>query len=341
MPADRMTTQKVVEKIDESSSFLITGTAHADGDSIGAQLALRRLILKYKVARKQSCTIEVINEDEPPPRYQFVEDADLIQRFSDDLAAKFAKERFDMAFVLDGGSERCGTVETLFDRSRCCVLVDHHRYGSEKRYDLSYADPDASSTTTLIYQLFDAVRDQVKLDKAMAAQIYLGIIFDTGFFRHPNTTPKTMRIAAELMETGFDFPRVALKGLIEADEVAKRLLGHVLGSFSTAEGGRICWASMPWALFENARAELDHSEGIVEQLIAITGVEVAFLLIEQPDNSIKISFRSKGGKDVGRLARGISEDGGGHKGAAGCRIEFSTLDAAEKSVLDRLLATEF
>jgi bifunctional oligoribonuclease and PAP phosphatase NrnA len=313
-----------IKKIDAAESVLITATASADGDSIGAQLALGELIQQLN----PRCRVVIINETVCPPRYRFLPGAETIQPYS---AKAHGTARFDLAFVLDGGSERCGNVKPLFDRSPFRVLVDHHRYGSSEPYELQLNDAEASSTAEIVFSIYDICRNRVTLTPSMAAALYLAIIFDTGFFRFSLTTPKTMRIAAELIETGIDFSTIAAKGMVETTPTAKRLLGEILKNFKFEKGGRLAWGQVPKNLVKRVRAKSDDHERIIENLCYIIGVEVAVLFLEMPKRQVKVSWRSRNHIDVGGIAR--SFDGGGHARAAGCTLYDTTLATAVKKVL--------
>jgi phosphoesterase RecJ-like protein len=315
-----------LKKIQQSQRFLITATASADGDSIGAQLALRRLLLQLKGT--DICEIVVLNEFVCPERYAFLPDSETILAFQ---PKKHQTLQFDMAFVLDGGSERCGVVKALFDQCPFRVLVDHHRYGSEENYELKFSDPLASSTAEIVFDFFNHCRSQARLDQEMAAQLYLAMIFDTGFFRFSLTTPKTMRIGAELIATGIDFSHIAAKGMVETTKVSKRLLGEVLKNFKFENKGRLAWGKIPLSLIKKMRAKDDDHERIIENLCYIEGVEVAILFLELPKQQVKISFRSREFVDVGGLARSLG--GGGHTRASGCTLEKTSLAKATKLVL--------
>lgn len=325
MPVSRDILTTVSNKILQSQRFLITATASADGDSIGAQLALRRLIMQLKGANAE---ILVLNEEVCPERYLFLPDSQVVKAFD---AKKHDSMHFDMAFVLDGGSERCGNVKPLFDRCVCRVLVDHHRYGSHESYELSMSDPDASSTAEIVFDLFDHNRQRVTLNQEMAAQLYLAMIFDTGFFRFSLTTPKTMRSAAELIGTGINFPLIAAKGMVETNASSKRLMGEVLQKFKIEQKGKLAWGVVTRAMVKKLKAKQDDHERIIENLCYINGVEVAILFLEMTGKKVKVSFRSREVADVGNLARSLN--GGGHSRAAGCTMEAISLQGAVKKVL--------
>lgn len=324
MPINPTAFDKTIEQIDAAKSILITATASADGDSIGAQLALREIILQLN----PTCEVMILNEEKCPDRYAFLEGAELVMPYN---VKRHGSQRFDAAFVLDGGSERCGIVKTVFDSSAFRVLVDHHRYGSEEPYELQLNDPESSSTAEIVFCLYDTCRDRVKLTQSMAAALYLAVIFDTGFFRFSLTTPKTMRIGAELIGTGIDFSTIAAKGMVETTPTSKRLLGEILKTFKFEKRGRLAWGKIPRSLVKKVKAKSDDHERVIENLCYIVGVEAAVLFLEMPNRQVKVSWRSRDHVDVGGIARSFG--GGGHARAAGCTLNNTSLATAVKKVL--------
>ena len=322
------TYMQALEKIAQAKSILITATASADGDSIGAQLALYEIIQQLKLGTAYE--MQIINEEACPKRYAFLPHAKLVTP----LSAWKGRDTFDLGFVLDGGSERTGVVKPMFDQCGTKVLVDHHQYGSEDTYQIRLQDPKMSSTAELVYNLLEQSRAQLTRD--IAANLYLAMIFDTGFFRFSLTTPRTMQIGANLIATGIDFPNIAALGMVETSVASKKLLATVLSRMQLAGKGKIAWASISLADIEQCRAGAYDHEGIIENLCYIEGVETAMLALELANQEVKISFRSRNVLDVGQIARSLG--GGGHTRASGCTLAQTTLQAACKRVVDILQA---
>ena len=321
---------QVIDVINDSESLLITGTASADGDSVGSQLALYHLIklLKNQQSKKSKYSIDIINETLAPERYQVLEDTDLIIAFDQ---VKHAKNQYDVGFVLDGGSERTGVVQPLFANCKSRILVDHHRYGGSADYELELRDPNISSTAEIVFDLFDYARNHhypdLKLNTAMAAQLYLAVVFDTGFLRYSSTTPKTMRMTAELMDTGIPFTKIADQGVCETSFESKKLLGFALEQMQRSDNGMVAWVVITDDMRKKTNAGLDDHEQIIDHLREIRGVEVACVFVELEAKVTKLSLRSTTFFDVGELARRLNKDGGGHSRAAGA--QFDGLEVAE------------
>ena len=180
----------------------------------------------------------------------------------------------------------------------------------------------------------DRIAEELGLDQETATCLYAALVTDTGFFRFPATTPRTLQMAAELVATGIDFA-----GIIEAiyerqSPAAVRLAGQALSKLVLEADGRVAWTSIPLAMFEAAGASEDDAEGITEELRRINGVEVLYVLRESADGPVRVSLRSKNGHDVNAMARAFG--GGGHVQAAGCTIPLP-LPEAEARLRDVVL----
>lgn len=317
--------QALQKAFENSKRVLITAPGAADGDSIGAQLALQRMI-QYRFPQIKTF---VVNDEELPPRYRFLPDAETV--FTPETFSRTQeKQIFDIAFVLDGGIDRAGRVRNWFEEVPTTVFIDHHSVSCDYPYTIRIVDADASATTEMVYHLSQTKLFQMPIDPLFAQQVYLGLVFDTGFFRHSNTTPEAMNLAAELLKTGFDFTRVGERGMLERSLGSLRLMADTLSRVKTACGGKIIWSVLTQKMLEKYDAIPDDREGIIDHLFLTHGVQVAFLLFELDNHEVKLSLRSQGDTDVASFARSLTVRGGGHRRAAGALLEMPVIEAEEK-----------
>jgi bifunctional oligoribonuclease and PAP phosphatase NrnA len=215
---------------------LLCGPVEVDGDSIGACLALAAVL------RATNPELEtVVASAEPIPRqYAFLPGA------SEFVRPTRVRGSFDLAFVLDGVRHRIGDVGETFDRAPTRVLVDHHPSADPGEYDLALLDPVRASTCEIVHEiarhpLFDAT-----VDRTMAQQLYAGIAYDTGVFRYSCTTPSTLRVAAELLETGIDAQKIIERLFLDTpfEETLFRGRGGPRAR-SHGRGARACRGSDP------------------------------------------------------------------------------------------------
>lgn len=288
---------------DAAKSIGISGHVRPDGDCVGSCLACY-LYLKKKYPDKQ---IELFLE----------KPADIFQCISgfDEINSTFPKrDAFDVFLVLDCTADRLGDAEPYFRAARHTVNVDHHISNPNGCGMDNEIDTGASSTSELVYGLIG--RDN--LDVEIAKAIYVGIIHDTGVFHYSNTSPRTLRIAADLIEYGFDFPKIIDETFYEKTYVQNHILGRaVLESFLFMDG-RCIVGSISRKIMEFYGAEPKDLDGIVNQLRITKGVEVAIFLYETATLTYKVSLRSCGTVDVSRVATFFG--GGGHVRAAGCTM---------------------
>ena len=304
----------ILEAAGRAGSFLITSATKPDGDSVASQLALQTLIgnLKGPGAR-----IDIVNEVPCPKRYCFLARSGEMKTLEDPLL-----EKYDMSLTVDCSPERVGRVRPLFDRSPVKVTIDHHKVRTEGGAEINLVLPAAGSTAEVIYSFLEEPRWKTPLDATLAETLYTGMIFDTGGFQYKLTTPHTLRVAARLLETGFDFPKVAERVLLVKSFAARKLLGRVLGQLRTNRSGNVAYAVVTSRMMLETGAQSDDLEGIVERIIFTEGIEVAVLAIDVPgSDEYKLSLRSRGSVDVAMLARKLDPQGGGHDRAAGCNLK--------------------
>jgi len=311
---------------------VITAPGAADGDSIGSQLALRRMLL----GRFPALEIRIINDESLPERYQFMPDTEHVDT-PESFAKSHSDPKFDMGIIVDGGIDRAGRVRDIYEKCATKVFIDHHSVSVDYPYTLKIVEPNASSTTELIYHLSQTSSFKTKLDSEFCQQVYLGLIFDTGFFRHSNTTPEVMELAAHLLRAGFDFTRVGERGMLERTFSSLQLLAYTLSRARQRLDGRIIWSMLTQETLHSFHAADDDREGIIDHLFLTRGIEVAVLFFELSSGKTKVSFRSQGALDVAEFARSLTERGGGHQKAAGANLAMP-VDQATEFVLSRLEA---
>ncbi|MSP18530.1 MAG: bifunctional oligoribonuclease/PAP phosphatase NrnA [Bdellovibrionales bacterium] len=315
--------QQWIEALQAATRVLLTSPGAADGDSIGAQLALRQMILQSF----PKISVLIINDEPLPLRYQFLPGAQFVHTPESFLSAKESSV-FDVAIIVDGGIDRAGRVRYFFEKAKTTVFIDHHAVSVEFPYTIRIVEPMASSTTELMYHLSQTESFKTKVDSEFAQLIYLGLVFDTGFFRHSNTTPEVMELSAILLRTGFDFTRVGERGMLERSFSSLKMMSEILNHSELNANGKIIWSSLSQKTLQKYKAVDDDREGIIDHMFLIHGIEVAVLFFELVSGKTKVSFRSRGSIDVANFARTLTEHGGGHKKAAGALLDKEITEVA-------------
>jgi phosphoesterase RecJ-like protein len=277
-----------------------------DGDSIGACLALARAI-------GHLCDARVDIAGDIPYRYDWMPGADRI------IADDKVRTDYDIVVVLDGDCRRLpAPVEHAFRQATLRGIIDHHSSTLPEGYDIALIDAGAASTCEMVYELM--LRWDVPLDRELAALLYTGLIFDTGGFRHSNTTSETHRLAATLLDTGLEHTPINIAVLMERRPAGLKLLGHVLERVTFYKSSAVMLGVVDLETCERLGCEFGDVEGIVDAMVFTQGVELACLCVEKNASLIKLSLRSRQRVDVARLAGQLCDGGGGHPRAAGVMI---------------------
>ena len=300
----------IKEIIKDAKRIAITGHERPDGDSIGSTLALYNYLKKTVPGDVQ---IDLFLE-KLGVRYSFLKSFECI---NSDYGEQ---EPYDLFFGLDCSTiDRYGNAEAYFRQAQKTVCIDHH-ISNEGFGTFRYIVPEASSTGELIYDLIP--KDE--MDEDIALCIYSAMISDTGVLRYSNTSPKTLRIAAELISYGFDFPRVIDRVFFEKTYTQNQLLGRVLLESVRFLNGRAIFSSVSRKTLSFYEATSKDLDGCVNQLLLTRGVSCAILLCETGSHEYKVSMRSDENVDVSRIA--LAFGGGGHVRAAGCTMYGTVYD---------------
>lgn len=202
--------------------------------------------------------------------------------------------------------------------------------------DVNHVRGEISSASEVLYGLLDSD----KIDRSIAVPIYTGMAHDTGVFQYSSTTPETMRIAGELMKTGFDFSRIIDESFYQKTYLQNQVMGRVLAESILLQGGKCVVGYLKKREMDFYSVEGKDLEGIVSQLRLTAGVEVAIFIYEMQTQFFKVSLRSNGKVDVSKIA--VFFGGGGHVRAAGCDMQGSMYDVINNltAEIEKQLAEE-
>ena len=298
--------EAVVDVLRSHERFAVVTHENPDGDAlgslVGATFALRALGKDVVMYLAGSAPL--------PAEYTFLPLAELRRDLPDDI------EQRVLLAVDCANDRRIGPESDAVDRSLLVVDVDHH-HDNSRFGEVNLVVPDASSTAEVMR---DVVRELgVTLTPEIAEALYVGLVTDTGRFQYTNTTPKALRLAAELVEAGADVHGI-FRHVYETVQFAKlKLLARALDRARVFEGGRLVVSYLLRDDFADVGAEEPFSEGIIDHLRAVEGSEMVALIREPPRDEgpvRRVSLRSSHDEvDVSAIAR--EQGGGGHRQAAG------------------------
>ena len=307
----------IVDELRRAEKLLLTTHENPDGDALGSLLAT-----KLALDQLGKDSVMVLFGDAPMPgEYGFMSLDGLLRRWPEDVSER-------VLLAVDCANESRIADPEVLGRVPLSVDVDHH-HDNTRFGQINLIVADASSTGEVLRDLFREL--DVELTPEIAEPLYIALVTDTGRFQYTNTTPKALRLAAELVEAGADVHRV-FQGVYESVQFAKlKLLARALERAQVYEGGRIVVSFLLRTDFAEVGAAEPYSEGIIDYLRAVEGADMAVLIREPPRQdgpTRRVSLRASVDElDVSAIAR--KSGGGGHRQAAGFSSEASVDDITD------------
>ena len=307
---------QVMARLKEGQRFLVIGHVGPDGDDVSSVASL------VIILRKLGKTAEGCIADAVPDFFRRLCGDDVIKNV--DALRDYA---YDTAITVDSSDlARIGAAAELLEGRMPDVTLDHHKtnLGFGK---VNFCDPSYAANAMIVYELAKRLVDP---DPALAEMLLLGIATDTGFFRYSSVDERVFANAAALVRQGANIGRISSAVLEHRTLNEIHLHTAMFETLSIASDGRLAMAYVTAEMIRETGCTDEDTGGLVGQLRAIGGVEVAIMFIESLDGPIHISFRSKENVDVSAIA--IKLGGGGHARAAGCSLTGMTLDQLMKDV---------
>lgn len=306
---------EVIKLLGAAKNVVILPHINADGDAVGSCAAMAELM--DALGRKSI----IYAEEKPEQRLAFISERVRVYDGSDE-------EEYDTCIVLDcGDKERLGKRAVFAERAERIVCIDHHKTNTGFG-DACYVDASASATGEIMAELYD--RMGIEPTKRAALCMYAAICSDSGCFAYSNTSPKTMRVAAGLMETGIDHAEAA-RLLFDSEPLETELLkAELTGHIRSYYGGRLRAVTATDAMAEKYGLDMEDVSDIVNIPRRICGTEIA-VSVKESGGKIRVSLRSNGSADVSAAA--VKFGGGGHAKAAGCTVNAGSVDEALEMVV--------
>ena len=304
--------------------FLVTSHVRPDGDALGSSLGVAGLLRHF------GKDVRVVNVSQVPPRYDFLDPGgSAIGHFGVTVQPADLADREALIIVDLSSWGQLGDMAAFVREFAGPRLVIDHHVSQDDLGAIVLKDTTAEACGTLVLRAARALN--VPISAEMATALLTAIAMDTGWFRHPSTTPESFRDAAELIEAGAQVDEI-YRLLFERNTLGRlKMMGETLASLQTDFGGRIAYATVSRDDFERTGAIPPDTEDLVDFTVSLRGVEVGLLFIEQRGGGIKFSIRSRAGFDCQKLAAQFG--GGGHKAASG-----ATLPDPLSTELPRVLA---
>jgi phosphoesterase RecJ-like protein len=303
----------------------LAGHVNPDGDTLGCILALAHVL------KGMDKDVTVLSVDGVPDIYLWLPGAEWVQTGTE-------RRDFEVAVVCDAGTlERIGSsLRPVMESAPCLIDIDHH-VADGPFGQIRILDATAAATAELIWKLIRTMQracGKPLATKAVAECLMTGLITDTGSFRFMNVTPQTFELAARLERLGALPAPIAELVFENRTYASVKLLGRALDSLQVSPDGQVAWAHVTAQDFADLDAIDAETEGIVNHVRAINGVQVGILFREVPGKKVRVSMRARDGADVNKVAHVFG--GGGHKLAAGCSIEPPLADVERVVVAETL-----
>lgn len=313
----------ILAELRAADSFVVSSHPNPDGDAVGSMLALYHLL---RALGKQNITC--VNDDPVPRVYEWLPGAEQIA-----LSAAPAAPS-EVAVILDVASkERLGEAAQWIAPEAKLIVIDHH-IEDDPCGDFVFIDAGRSAVGEIILDLF--LEAGVPISREAAECLYVSIATDTGGFRYANTTARTHRAAALLLEAGVDAAGISSRVFDTMSMPKFELLGRVVERMQRDVGGRLAYASLTLRDMDEAGATHEDLDGLVNFARNIEGVSVGILFREIDAQTTKVSVRSQCQGEGFNCATFLQQfGGGGHAGAAGATLDMP-LDAARSRVLERI-----
>lgn len=311
----------LADLIETHDRFLVTTHVRPDGDALGSEVGMAGFL------RQKGKDVRVVNTSRTPPRYDFLDpDGTFFEHFGTQADPASLSDR-EVLVILDLSAwsqlgDMAGWVREFPGRR---VVIDHH-VSQDDLGAIFLKDTSAEATGTLVVRAIRALGGT--LTPEVATGLLTAIAMDTGWFRHPNTRPDTLRTTAELLEAGAEIDTI-YRLLFERNTLGRlKLMGETLAGMKTDADGRVAYATVTRESLARTGAIPQDTEDLVDFTVSLIGVEVGMLFVEQARGGVKLSLRSRQGLDCAKLAGQFG--GGGHRAAAGASLPEPTEDSVAR-----------
>lgn len=305
-------------KISQAESILITSHVRPDGDAVSSTLAFGIALQDH------GKNIQMVLADGVPSALRFLDGWEQIQKTPQDSP--------DLIITLDcADRDRIGAA--VGEETQIGINIDHHATNTQFGR-LNLVDAGAVATCSILADIFPALGLQITTE--IAEVLLAGILTDSQGFRTLNTNADSLRIAADLIDSGVNLSALYNRALGRRSLEAIRYWGIGLSHLQNKNG--IVWTSLSIKDRQSVGYQGRDDADLISVLSSIEGARVAIVIIEQDSNTVKVSWRGKAGTDVSQMA--ASFGGGGHVAAAGAMVAGSLQEVEQKVIEATTIAFE-
>ena len=307
-----ITIKELSEKLFSFKSVALVCHVRPDGDTLGSALALSLALQSRGISTRVFC------DDIVPEKFNFLSATSTV--------SKYQAGEYDAFVAIDCADRtRLGEIEKAFFANKNTFVVDHHI--SNGRYAKVNYVQDLPSNCEVVYDIITAAN--VQITKEIADLLAMGIMTDTGNFKHKNVRAETFAIMSSLVGAGADVNKINYHMFSKQSKARANLFAKVMAKIRYELDERMAIITITAENLQATGAKKDETEGFIDFIMGIVGVEVGVCLLEVANNKYKVSLRSKT-TDVNAVASEFG--GGGHVLASGCQ-----LNGEYEEVVDRLV----
>ncbi|NQW04108.1 MAG: bifunctional oligoribonuclease/PAP phosphatase NrnA [Acidobacteria bacterium] len=313
---------EVAAAIRQHDTFLLTSHARPDGDAMGSQLAMA---FALDALGKR---VRLINHDPSPAPYLGFPGADRIEVSSAAAPLPDVPLHAEATIVMECGDLLRTEVKGL--ERPTIINIDHH-VGNTMFGSVNWFDASAAACTEMVADVIDALG--VTWTREIATHLYLGIVTDTGGFRHGPISARTFQISARVAATGVS-PALVARDVFDGFGIGRvRLTGALLNAMELHHDTRLAMLYYDDDVLQSCGATSDDTDGLVNLPLGAKDVVAVALVRKQTDTQYRVSMRSKG--DVSVRAVAVEHGGGGHVNAAACSIAGSR-ESVTRTIVDAI-----
>lgn len=308
--------EKIIESIKKSKKISVLTHISEDADALGSAIAFK------KAMESIGKTVDIYVSDIPEERLEILDKDYIIYTEGMQIPD------YDLCASLDSADlGRIKDREVIFNSAKTTVNIDHHKTNKNFAID-NYVVPGASSTGEVVYTILD--RMGIEITKEIAKALYIAIITDSGCFKYESVTPKTMEIAARLMEKDIDHAEICRRLFDTESPEIMRLKGYFMSNFNRYYDGKLCIVVADQKLLTEFNVSEKDLGDLVNIPRMIKGCEIA-VSVRGVGDKTKMSLRSNGKFDVSEIASEFG--GGGHRMAAGITLSGINVMEAERLIV--------
>jgi phosphoesterase RecJ-like protein len=315
--------QEAVDVLSNAETVALACHVDPDGDALGSMLALQRCLESLGIATTASWGTSGDEDDDElavPPQYAFLPGLDRLVTPEHFPATPEVMVAFDT-----GAAERLGSLRSAADRAATLIVIDHHASGNPFG-DVRLVDGSLAATAVLVAELISRLGGT--LDRETAICLYTALVTDTGRFQYASTTPRVLRLAARLLALGIDHAAINRQVWNTHSFGYLKLLSQVLDRARIEPQSKLLWTAVTQADLRRYGVAWQETEGLIDVLRSVETAQVAMIAKEHSDGVWKVSLRSRGDVDVGRVARDLG--GGGHAFLAGLMADGELTDLVRR-----------